>query len=76
MISYEINGIIGDEPQTAEMHVNVGTKFTVLPRKNRNIARGILHNGTYKIKQNIFITEIKNILEDNTRKAPIISYHY
>lgn len=45
---YGLKYRIGDEPRTAETHANFGTRFRVLPRKNRRIGRRISQNDTSK----------------------------
>lgn len=61
---------IGDEPETFERRINVGTKFRVLPRKNRCISRRISHNDISKIKLMDFINEVKNMSGANITKTP------
>lgn len=61
---------IGDESETFERRINVGTKFGVLPRKNRCISRRISHNGISKIKLMDFTTEVKNMSGANITKVP------
>lgn len=66
---YGFNCRIGDETaKTTE--TRVGTKFRVLPRKNRRIGRRISHNDIFKIKPTDYINEMKNILETKITNAP------
>ena len=71
---YELNDRIRDEPQTLETNVNVCIRMLVLvlPRKYRHTWCGILHNDISKTKPKGIINEVKNILETNITKTPIL----
>ena len=67
---YGLNDRIGDEPITPNTHINVGLRFKALPRRNKRISRGKLHNGITNLKPNDFIEKLKHVLDTDITSAP------
>ena len=67
---YGLNDRIGDEPKTADSHINVGLKFRSLPRKHKRVGRGKSHNGICRTNPVDFITTFKQMLEIDLVNVP------